>query len=1276
MSADNNSSNSNWRETIAPILEGFVPKTTSQENKKSLKVSLTKKTPDQNNEGADDSNILNKNLHNDLVNDIKNSSDHNDYDSTHHDCESISSLQDPTDIAAMDNLVKLQRTRSTQPNLASVGKPPLIANQSQDMLNIKKINMKPEDILKTANTVSRRNSIGSNASLLKPKNIPETELKSESGSVQSTQQENSVASSTAHIDLKPKENVQKIGKIGVCALDNKVLSKPCRRILNRLMEHGEFETIIFGDKVLFDEDIENWPTCDFLISFFSNGFPLDKAIAYAKLRKPYQINDLTMQKLLWDRRLVLKLLEVNQIPTPERLEISRDGGPKIDDDLKAKFKHKNMPTSFEQKEPQWKMIGDDILEVNGQRLEKPFVEKPVNGEDHNIYIYYHSSNGGGGRRLFRKIGNKASEFDAELNMIRTEGSYIYEKFMDADNCEDVKAYTVSPTFCHAETRKSPVVDGIVKRNTHGKEIRYVTKLTEEETTMASKVCTSFEQTICGFDLLRAQGNSYVIDVNGFSFVKDNNDYYDTTAKILREMFIAAKDKKAADKEKLMNLKNKTKALPKTKGLVQNIINNEHQRNKLNITNSEVNLLKLQQDEAKNLSMSNINEYLEDQQKNEEEKDQRWVFKGIVSVVRHGDRTPKQKHKYSFTSDIFISLLKGHKEEVIIRNVIDLEIALKALMIARDEKLEDLNKLNVLIDALSKKLNFPGTKIQLKPVLNKETKEVEKVQFILKFFGEATHSCKYQAAELGEQMRLDFGLLNKSILEENNIKIFSSSERRVLYTAQLWAVALYGGKYENEIFIRKDLLDDSNAAKELMDKVKKKLKPLLRIGQEAPTEFTWPTNMPQPYLVMKRVCELMRYNKTIMDYHFETMSAEKLTEMQDVWCCAEDAKLFKERWDKLFAEFTTVEKVDPSKISELYDTMKFDALHNRAFLEKIFYPGDDGHINQDIVDKDLVDNSLVDKYPINLLAKNNFKVGTTSTSAIAPVNAVSTSTDRPNIPVDDKSRSVSVGSVTSQGSKLNNTPLMSPTSNPKGSVGSLGWALESNKKTDNKSDSIFADKNYSHLRELFKLSKVLFDFICPQEYGITENEKLDIGLLTSLPLAEQILADIDSMKAEKNPQCVAYFTKESHIYTLLNILYESGLPMRIARNALPELDYLSQINFELYERIDKVTGEKTHSIRLKLSPGCQTQDPLDVQLDNRHFISCSPKISLTRHLDATVFEDILKKKFPRVQLPDMFTAVNITSPSLTYKGYKVKNLNEKVNNFTKLTPSAIEEEEQK
>lgn len=52
----------------------------------------------------------------------------------------------------------------------------------------------------------------------------------------------------------------------------------------------------------------------------------------------------------------------------------------------------------------------DYITIQGERLNKPFVEKPIDAEDHKIHIYYPSSQGGGHKRLFRKINNKSSEF--------------------------------------------------------------------------------------------------------------------------------------------------------------------------------------------------------------------------------------------------------------------------------------------------------------------------------------------------------------------------------------------------------------------------------------------------------------------------------------------------------------------------------------------------------------------------------------------------------------------------------------------------------------------------------------------------------------------------------------------------------------------------------------------------------------------------------------------------------------------------------------------------
>ena len=78
----------------------------------------------------------------------------------------------------------------------------------------------------------------------------------------------------------------------------------------------------------------------------------------------------------------------------------------------------------------------------------------------------------------------------------------------------------------------------MERDESGKEKRYPVILTAKEKLIARQVCLAFKQTVCGFDLLRANGKSYVCDVNGFSFVKNSQKYYEDCAQILLEMITA------------------------------------------------------------------------------------------------------------------------------------------------------------------------------------------------------------------------------------------------------------------------------------------------------------------------------------------------------------------------------------------------------------------------------------------------------------------------------------------------------------------------------------------------------------------------------------------------------------------------------------------------------------------------------------------------------------------------------------------------------------------
>jgi inositol hexakisphosphate/diphosphoinositol-pentakisphosphate kinase len=92
---------------------------------------------------------------------------------------------------------------------------------------------------------------------------------------------------------------------------------------------------------------------------------------------------------------------------------------------------------------------------------------------------------------------------------------------------DIKVYTVGEDYAHAEARRCPSIDGKVQRDeTTGKEVRYPVNLNSEEKEIALRICREFKQDICGFDMLRCGGKTYVCDVNGFSFVKTSFKYYE------------------------------------------------------------------------------------------------------------------------------------------------------------------------------------------------------------------------------------------------------------------------------------------------------------------------------------------------------------------------------------------------------------------------------------------------------------------------------------------------------------------------------------------------------------------------------------------------------------------------------------------------------------------------------------------------------------------------------------------------------------------------------
>ncbi|XP_078484024.1 inositol hexakisphosphate and diphosphoinositol-pentakisphosphate kinase 2 isoform X7 [Ciona intestinalis] len=875
--------------------------------------------------------------------------------------------------------------------------------------------------------------------------------------------------------------------VGICAMAKKTKSKPMQEILNRLQLFEYIQINIFDEDDVMNKPVSEWPHCDCLISFQSSGFPLKKAVEYTELRQPFLINDLETQFAIQDRREVYNILRKNGIETPRYALCDRSTGKE---------------GNFEEYE--------DHIVVGNEVFHKPFVEKPIDAEDHNIHIYYPSSAGGGCQKLFRKIGNRSSQYSTQ-SCVRRTGSYIYEDFMPTDGT-DVKVYTVGADYAHAEARKSPALDGKVERDSEGKEVRFPVILSAKEKLIARQVCLAFKQTVCGFDFLRAHGKSFVCDVNGFSFVKNSMKYYDDCAKVLGNIIMRDLAPQFHIPWSITTDAEDIPIVPTTSGSMMEL-------------------------------------------------------RCVIAVIRHGDRTPKQKMKMEVRHQKFFDLFtkyNGHKTGKLklkrpkqLQEVLDvarwLLVEPNAILKEKQHKVEQLKSVLEMyghFSGINRKVQFKYMSSSRNVTSSSEDDQQSysgpSLLLILKWGGELTPAGRMQAEELGRAFRCMYpggqvsgevtgdyagfpgcGLLRLHSTYRHDLKIYASDEGRVQMTAAAFAkglLALEGeltpilvqmvksanmnGLLDNEgdnlSDCQQNLLHRDEDCNDLVGRkqsvVKTKLQELLN-KKGAITEEDIKQIAPLPSQSIKKAISYLSnpLEKCAQMYKlmksFTSQLRAKVASVSDKVQLYhnESLEVMLQRWTKLERDFKLKDDTyDISKIPDIYDCIKYDLQHNGALMVEY--------------------------------------------------------------------------------------------------------------------------------AELYKISKALADVVIPQEYGMTKSEKLEIALGFCVPLLKKIKVDLQRNLEEDtyrlNPRYSRgvlspgrhvrtrlYFTSESHIHSLLTALQYGALcDIEIDEqwkrameyvDAVSELNYMTQIVIMLYEDpSEPPQSEKRFHIELHFSPGAKGTQPDD------------------------------------------------------------------------------------
>ena len=999
-----------------------------------------------------------------------------------------------------------------------------------------------------------------------------------------------------------------------------------------------------------------------------------------------QINDLEKEennKILDMKRIINKNNNTNYINNQEKennLEkISIKSSDENIDKILIERKRSN-PKNIENDLIEF----DDHIEYHGIKLFKPFVEKPINGDDHDIYIYYPPNLGGGHKRLFRKTKEYSSFYFPTINEIRRDKKYIYEKFLPTDGF-DIKVYTIGEKYAHAEARKSPSLDGKVNRTPEGKEVRYPINLTPKEKEIARKIVLKFKQNICGFDILRCEGNSYVCDVNGFSFVKGNKKYYEDCSILIRKIVYKGLD---------LPFKNYRNSMVKSKHL--NIY--------------------------RTLKVPKIHKYM---QKKEE-------LRSIVAVFRHADRSPKQKMKLVVEDKYFLSLFdefgKDKKKigEIKLKKPKELMRVLEIvneLLEMKKEKKEIIGtdnnfykKIFQIKMVLERKLNFDGLtrKIQLKPLKYNEFIDSEgnkkyiitKALMILKWGGFLTHSGSNQAKILGETFRFRLyptsddeknGLLRLHSTYRHDLKCYSADEGRCLKTAANFLAGLL--EIEGNIIpiitsmVTSDeknnkLLDlSSDEIHEIKKNIKMKLSECLNYDGPIKDKFNSLFTKESIYGQEDNSENNSDDDNNINELENEGCSSSESSEDNSNENKLNINKIINNK-EKIKIEYPIYELLD--KIGNPLNKMK-----NVLTLLKNVIKNIQQFLPEETMEKDSNNYLITNKNQIE--RREYFLFKKTQAHLVSKIlgedkNEIKINKKENNIEPKRKNSEKKIQKNLLSNEEKKNKKKIEKESKEKKSELNFDCLDENivliykryvklkndfynnkNGKFDiSKIPDIYDNIKYdiihnkdlmdSNAFELFDEISILANFVMPFEYGITREEKINIGLKIIKPLLNKIysdLIDIDSIAYSKKGKNIEedknwsgldatkmnkneikstgrhvksrfYFTCSSHIYSLINIIgygYNSILTHNNKKSfeelkKIFDFDYCSHIIFRLFEDLNvDLQNPKRFRLEIIMSPGSNKHPK---EANEEHLISVSPWIFLNKNLNVEKMKQFLSK----------------------------------------------------